>query len=461
MTMHTHFIGIGGTGLSAMARVLLERGEKVSGSDSERSAITEGLQEAGATVFIGHDRENIFGADLAVRSSAIPEENVEVQAAKDVGIPVLRRMDYLNQLLANQKVIAVAGSHGKTTTTSMIAWMLTELNQNPGFIVGGNVENLGVNAKAGDNNIFVIEADEYDLMFHGLEPSIAIVTNVEYDHPDMFPNEDDFHQAFRVFVSQLKKNGTLVVSADDPGAKALVNEKSMTGKISLTYGLSERAIYQAKNLKPAEGSGYRFDVYREETFMTPISLKIPGKYNVKNAMSALIVADVLGLPLEEAALALGEFRGASRRFEVVGERDGVTLIDDYAHHPTEIKSTLEAAKDRYPGRYIWALWQPHTYSRTEQFMSAYATAFNDADSVIVTPVFASREQQPIGFSNQNVANLIEHKDVHYADGLTQASDFLLSQVEEGDVVLVMSAGDGVDINSRLLSELEILEEEYA
>ena len=461
MTKHTHFIGIGGSGLSAIAQVLLERGEKVSGSDNVSSQATESLQQEGAQVFIGHSRENIFGADLVVRSSAISEENVEVQAAKDVGIPVYRRVDYLDQLLSKQDVIAVSGSHGKTTTTSMIAWMLSAMNQKPGFISGGILENLGVNAKAGEGSLFVIEADEYDYMFHGLEPSIAIVTNVEHDHHDFFPTSEMFHQAFRDFVSKIKKNGTLAVCADDPGALALLPDKSLNGKMALTYGISDKAIYQARNLRPDERSGYRFDAYREETFMTPVSLRIPGKHNVKNALSALIVADVLGLSLDEAAVALGEFRGTSRRFEVAGEHEGVTVIDDYAHHPTEIRATLEAAKDRYPGRFIWALWQPHTYSRTEQLISEYATSFEDADGVIITPVYAAREEEPDDFSNRGVAENIKHEEVHYANGLTQASDFLLSQVEEGDIVLVMSAGDAVDVSARLLSELEVMEEEYA
>lgn len=458
---HTHFIGIGGSGLSAIARVLLERGEKVTGSDREYTVMAEALEEAGAKVFVGHNGENITGADLAIRSSAVADDNVEVLAAREVGIPVLRREEYLGQLLDNQKVVAVAGSHGKTTVTSMIAWMLTALHQKPSFISGGIIENLGVNAHAGEGPLFVIEADEYDHMFLGLEPSIAIVTNVEHDHPDFFPTPEKFTQAFRDFVARLKPGGTLAVCLDDEGAAALLAENSLEGKNRLTYGISKDAEYQARNLHAEGRSGFQFDLYRGDHLLTAVALQVPGRHNVLNALAALIVADLQGLAMDEAALALGEFRGADRRFDVAGEIDGVTVIDDYAHHPTEIRATLDAARERYPGRYIWALWQPHTYSRTSQLLPGYKTAFEDADGVVVTPVYAARETRPDGFSQRQVVDAIEHQEIHLANGLTEAGDFLLSQVERGDVVLVLSAGDAVELSVRLLSELSEMEKQYA
>lgn len=458
---HTHFIGIGGAGLSAIARVLLERGEKVSGSDQEHTLMTESLEGAGARVFIGHAKENVVGADLVIRSSAVRDDNVEVMAALETGIPVVRREGFLDQLLKDQEVVAVAGSHGKTTTTSMIAWMLTALGQKPGFIAGGTIENLGVNARAGESPVFVIEADEYDYMFLGLSPSIAIVTNVEHDHPDFFPTAEDFAQAFRDFVQRLKPDGRLAVCLDDPGAAALLKEKSLEGKQTLTYGISTDAEYQARNLYSRVGSGFSFDVYKQDSLLTQVALQIPGKHNVLNALAALVLADVLGLSMEEAAQALGEFRGAARRFDVVGEIEGITVIDDYAHHPTEIRATLEAAQDRYPGRYLWALWQPHTYSRTTKLLSQYVTAFDAADGVIMTPVYEARETRPPDFSHRRVAEAIDHPDVHFANGLTEAEDFLLSQVKGGDVVLILSAGDAVEVSVRLLSELSEMESQYA
>ncbi|MCH7662912.1 MAG: UDP-N-acetylmuramate--L-alanine ligase, partial [Chloroflexi bacterium] len=391
MTRHTHFIGIGGAGLSAIARVLLERGEIVSGSDYEESMVTKSLERSGVQMHIGHSKDNIAGADLVVRSSAVGDENVEALAAREAGIKVVRREEYLRELLEGQEVIAVAGSHGKTTTTAMIAWMLTALHQKPGFIAGGEIENLGANAGAGKGELFVIEADEYDYMFLGLDPSIAIVTNVEHDHPDFFPTPEDFEQAFRDFVARIKPGGTLVVCLDDPGSASLLTENSLEGKDSLSYGLSQDANFQARNLKLDESGGFRFDIYRENTILTAVTLQIPGRHNVRNALAAVIVADILGLPLVDAAQALSEFRGAARRFDVLGEREGVTVIDDYAHHPTEIRATLDAARERYPDRHIWALWQPHTYSRTSKLLNDYSVSFRDADSMLMAPVYAPRE----------------------------------------------------------------------
>jgi len=461
MMAHTHFIGIGGTGLSAMARVLLERGEQVSGSDREMSELVTSLRAAGAEIHIGHAAENVAGADIAVRSSAVPEENVEVQAAREAGIQVERRVEYLDTLLGNQRVIGVAGSHGKTTTTSMLAWMMTALKMDPGFISGGVVENLGVNAKAGAGGWFVIEADEYDYMFLGLSPEIAVVTNVEYDHPDFFATAEDFQQAFRDYKKRLKSGGTLIVCCDDPGARELLEAGVPEGGQALTYGFSEDAFYQARNLRLNDRQGYKFDVYRLHELITTVELQVPGKHNVLNALAAMCAAEVLGLDQKEAAMALSDFVGAKRRFEVLGEVDGVTVVDDYAHHPTEIRATLAAARDRYPEQTIWALWQPHTFSRTTRLLNDYASAFMDADVVVLTPVYAAREDQPEGFSEESVAGEIAHREVHQANGLTEASDFLLSQVEEGDVVLVMSAGDAVEVSARLVWELGELEEEYA
>lgn len=461
MTRHTHFVGIGGAGLSAIARVLLERGEEVSGSDYEQSLITESLERSGVKMNIGHAKDNIVGADVVVRSSAVGDENVEVLAAKQEGIMVVRREDYLREMLVDQQVIAVAGSHGKTTTTAMIAWMLTALRQKPGFIAGGEIENLGVNAKAGAGELFVIEADEYDYMFLGLDPSITIVTNVEHDHPDFFPTPEDFEQAFRDFVARLKRGGTLVVCLDDPGSASMLSEDSLEGKKSLSYGFVVEANFQARNLNLNESGSFSFDLFRDNEHLTAVLLQVPGKHNVLNALAALVVADVLGLPVDEAAQTLSEFRGTSRRFDVLGEKGGVTVIDDYAHHPTEIRATLDAAKERFPDRHIWALWQPHTYSRTSKLLDEYSTSFQDADSMIMTPVFPAREWQPEDFSHRKIVKKIDHPDIHFAEGLTEAGDFLLSQVESGDVVLVLSAGDAIEVSARLYSELAELENQYA
>jgi len=455
MKGYTHFIGIGGTGLSAIARVLLERGEQVSGSDRQDSALAQGLRQAGALVHIGHAAGHVNGAARVIRSSAVGEDNVEVQAARTKGIPVLKRSDFLGEFLADQQVIAVAGSHGKTTTTAMIAWMLTALNQKPGFILGSIAQNLKANASAGAGRLFVIEADEYDYMFLGLAPHLALVTNVEHDHPDLFRTPEDFQQAFRSFADRIQPDGVLLACSDDQGARDLMAYAQ--GKVRETYGYAyshKDADYFADKIQPEDVQGFSFQALRGGKPLAEVSLQVPGLHNVANALGALAVADQLGLDLEEAAMALGDFRGTQRRFELRGEAGGVAIVDDYAHHPTEIRSTLAAARARYPQRRLWAVWQPHTYSRTLAFWDDYAAAFSEVDRVVVTGVYAAREQQPDNFDLGELVNSIKHEDKHFSHNLEEAGDFLLNEIKKGDVVIVMSAGDATDLSQRLLTELE-------
>ncbi|KAA3647062.1 MAG: UDP-N-acetylmuramate--L-alanine ligase [Chloroflexi bacterium] len=456
-----HFIGIGGTGISAIARVLLERGMTVSGSDRELSPQAIELQKAGAVVYEGHLAQQVEDAKTVVRSSAVPDDNVEVVAAREAGIPVLKRSEYLPGFLEDTFTIAVAGSHGKTTTTSMLAWMLTALNQQPGFIVGGDVENLGVNAAAGNGHLFVIEADEYDYMFHGLAPRIAIVTNVEHDHPDMFPTEASFVEAFQGFVDGIETGGTLLVAADDDGAKDLLRYADGKGIHKLTYGLGPEDDYQARDLRSHPGSGYSFYVYKGESQLAYVTLEIPGRHNVLNALAALAVADLRDLNVPEAAFALATFRGAGRRFQIAGEVHGITFIDDYGHHPTEIQTTLSAARDRYPEQRIWAVWQPHTYSRTQTLLAEFTEAFDVADRLVVTDIYAARERQPQGFDFQAVLSSIRHKQIHHTPTLQDAVDLLTHQVDTGDVVIVFSAGDAVAINPQALDVLRAKETAHA
>jgi len=449
---HTHFIGIGGTGLSAMARVLLERGEKVSGSDRSPSSLAAEIQQAGAQVFIGHAAENVQGADLVVRSSAVPEDNVEVVAAKAAGIPALRRVDYLDRLLEGQMTIGVAGSHGKTSTTSMIVWMLTQLGLAPGFIVGGQVRNLGVNAAAGDGELFVIEADEYDYMFWGLKPTIAVVTNIEHDHPDCFPTERDFMAAFEGYIDRITSDGTLVACLDDPGASHLLAYAGFREKHWLSYSIGDRAAdYLACNLISRPQSGYKFEFFRGRDFITTVALAVPGEHNVRNAMAALVTADLLNLDLDAAAQTLATFVGSGRRFEIIGQAAGVRVIDDYGHHPTEIKATLQAARARYPGARIWAVWQPHTYSRTLGWLDQFGSSFSEADKVIVTGVYAAREAPPAGFDLDQVADAIEQPRARALQEFADVSRQLLDEMTEGDVLIVFSAGDATQVSAAVLA----------
>jgi UDP-N-acetylmuramate--alanine ligase len=459
---HIHLIGVGGTGLSAIAKVLLERGYRVTGSDRRLSPLAELVQAAGGQVYVGHRPEQIAGADLVVRSSAIPDDNVEVQAALQQGLPVLKRAQFLDQLLEDDRVVAIAGSHGKTTTTAMIAWMIISVGNDPSFIIGSLASNLGTNAHAGSGPFFVIEADEYDYMFLGIQPELAVVTNVEHDHPDCFPTREDFYSAFVDFVQGIIPGGTLIVCSDDPGAVRLAREIELPGRTVWTYGLGEGVEdesphYRAANLHLNPIGGYTFDMIAGEAGMAAesVRLRVPGIHNVRNALAALAVMDVLGLSLSEGSRALGQFTGASRRFDVRGEVGGVTAIDDYAHHPTEISATLSAARQRYPDRQLWAVWQPHTYSRTRLLEGEFIKALTQADHVVITEVYAARESRPEnGYSAAHIAERMGQPEVYFMPDKHQAADFLLTRLKSGDVLLVLSAGDADQITRRVLDGLQ-------
>jgi len=463
---HVHLVGIGGTGLSAIARVLLEKGMLVSGSDRIMTALAQAVREAGAHVTIGHREENISGADYVVRSSAIPDDNIEIQAALARGIPVLRRSEFMPLLMNDLRCIAVAGTHGKTTTTAMIAWILISLGQDPSFIVGSTMANLNRNARSGKGPAFVIEADEYDRMFLGLEPSIAVVTNIEHDHPDYFPKEADIRQAFLEFAKQVRPDGLLLACMDDRGSRWLYTQMREAGKQTLTYGLKHwlgytSPDYRSRELENNQQGGTDFEfVNRSKSIQASeeiieVSLQVPGRHNVLNATAALAVADCLDLPMEQAAGALSAFSGTARRFEIKGEARQVVVIDDYAHHPTEIQATLAAARTRYPNSEIWAVWQPHTYSRTRTLFNEFTRAFDDADHVVVLDVYAAREAYPSnGFSSLEIAQAIQHHDAQYKPNLLQSPTWLIERLGSGSVLLVLSAGDADQISSRVLAGLQ-------
>ncbi len=455
---HVHLIGIGGSGLSAIARLLIERGYNVSGSDLEFSPLAREVQELGAKVSIGHRADQVLGADEVIRSSAVPEDNVEILAATSAGIPVYKRSDYLSKLIEDRIGIAVAGTHGKTTTTAMISWMLSALNQDPSYIIGGVAKNLGNNAHAGEGRSFVIEADEYDYMFLGLQPRIAVVTNIEHDHPDCFPTAEDFFQAFVDFARQIPEHGILILCSDDDGAAKLLNIASDLNCETFSYGILRRENqelpdYYANSLSMTTQGFHTFNSYFEGEFLAPVSMQIPGIHNVNNALATLAVAHQLKMPLSNAADAVSKFQGTVRRFELRGEIAGIAVIDDYAHHPTEIRATLNAARNRFPGRPLWAVWQPHTYSRTEKLFDEYLEAFSDADHVLVTEIFASREPINTDFSSLKVVQSMNHPDVHFLASNDQVSTYLVSNLQAGDVLLVLSAGDAYQISEKVIDSL--------
>lgn len=456
-----HFIGIGGSGLSAIARLLKESGYEVTGSDRALSQFAVDLQNAGVTIYIGHHPRNITGADWVVRSSAVKEDNPEVEAAKRAGIPVYKRSDFLGQLMSEKTGIAVAGTHGKTTTSAMIAWTLYAMRRDPSFIVGGTLNNLKTNAHAGKGDLFVIEADEYDRMFLGLKPHIAVITNLEHDHPDYYPTFEDMYSAFQSFVDLLPPDGTLIACAEDEGAVTLLTHARRKGLNVVSYSVQgEMTInspqwMQARTLKPNDRGGFDFTATTNISSSgeaLKVSLQVPGEHNVRNALAVLSVAATLGLPLQESADALSQFNGTGRRFEIRGERNGVTIIDDYAHHPTEIRATLAGAKMRYPDRRIWAVWQPHTYSRTQMLFFEFSRAFESADEVLVTEIYASREPKQ-DFSSAEVVSAMPHPSARYSGSLDETKDYLLKNLRAGDVVIVLSAGDADQISSGVLKEM--------
>jgi UDP-N-acetylmuramate--alanine ligase len=459
---HIHLIGIGGTGLSAIAQVLLERGFTVSGSDRESSPAFQSVSEAGAQTFLGHAPENITDADLVIRSSAITDENPEVISALSQGIPVLKRRDFLEELTAGSKTIAVAGSHGKTTTTAMLIWILHQLGTDPSYISGGMITQLGSNAHAGSGPYFVIEADEYDYMFLGLKPRIAIITNIEHDHPDCFPTPDAYQAAFKAFLEQVQPDGKALLCLDDPGAQSLKEVTTLPQHQCIGYGSKLDADYRAENI--IINAGYpQFELthQQENGAVEPLGtvrLSIPGLHNVLNATAALGAIHLLGLPIRQAIQAVGGFTGAGRRFEVLGQVDGITVVDDYGHHPSEIAATLAAAKTRYPGQRLWAVWQPHTYTRTQNLQKEFAQALSLADKALVLQIYAAREPDP-GYSAEQIVHALPGNTAFYAADFLTASEILLKNLVEGDVVFVFSAGDATQLSQLVLHRLHQRDEE--
>jgi UDP-N-acetylmuramate--alanine ligase len=342
----------------------------------------------------------------------------------------------------------------------MIAFVLSEMGRDPSFIVGGFMNNYGVNARAGKGSLFVIEADEYDRMFLGLKPRIEVITNLEHDHPDCYPTFEDMVTAFESFVSLLPNDGTLISCIDDPGAAMLIHKARHVGRHVIAYSMKSDMTINAqqwilaRNLKANENGGFDFEatVNIDEGEIVPVSLQVPGKHNVLNALAALSVMAALGLSLETASAALSKYTGTGRRFEVIGKKKGITVIDDYAHHPTEIKATLAAARARYPKQRLVAVWQPHTYSRTKALLHEFSLAFEDADEVIVTEIYAARETKQ-KFSSEEVVKAMPHPAARFIATLEETTKYLLKHLRRQDVLLVLSAGDADQVSANVLAGL--------
>jgi len=451
-SQRVHLIGIGGAGLSAIARVLLERGVSVSGSDQVVSPVAQALARDGVRVFEGHAAGNVACADLVVVSSAVPDDNIEIQTARASGVPVLGRAAFLRQLMEGSLGIAVAGTHGKTTTTAMIASVVLAAGRDPTFVVGGVLAGLGTNARAGSGPLFIIEADEYERTFLSLRPTVAVVTNVEHDHPDCYPAFDDFRGAFETFANSVPEEGLLVICADDPVAREIGEQQALAKTVAF-FGLSEEAVWRAEEIRPNPAGGVDFLAVHQGETLGLIRLRLPGAHNASNAMAVLVVMDYLGVPFRVAREALTAFRGVARRFETKGEAEGVLVIDDYAHHPTEIRATLQAATESFPDRRIWAIWQPHTYSRTKVLLDGFGTAFSEADEVIILPIYEARETAAWGISSADVVEAMDHDNVRAAAAMEEALLWLGTEVRAGDVVITLGAGDGFRVGEWLLDML--------
>ncbi len=451
-----HVVGVGGFGMSAIARVLLQQGYTVSGSDLHANEFTRELAALGATIFEGQRADHITGADVVVATSAAKDDNPEIAAARAAGIPVLRRQDMLGELMAGQIGIAIAGTHGKTTTTALMAHVLIEAGLDPSYIVGGVMKNTGTNAGVGHGGYFVIEADEYDRMFLGLRPQIAVVTNIEHDHPDCFPTLADVRAAFEEFVALLPEDGLLVVCGDDPAAREI--GQAQRGTV-VFYGLTSPGGFVnpplqdwlAAEITPDAAGGTRFTVRRGEREIGRVRVTLAGRHNVQNALAVIAVAEHLGIPFEQIAAELETFQGTGRRSEIIGQAGGVTVISDYAHHPTAIRVTLDAQRSQPGVRHLWAVWQPHTYGRMRLLADDFAAAFGAADHVLVTDVYSVREAITPGLDASGMAQKIRGAgDVRYTGDLEATAQILINEVQPGDRVVILSAGDAPRVGELLL-----------
>ena len=442
-TRHLHLVGIGGIGMSSIAEVLLARGYRVTGSDAKASSITRRLESLGATVHEGHDASHLGDADVVVYSSAVkPAENPETAEATRRRIPLIGRPVMLAELMRAKFGIGVAGTHGKTTTTSLVGLVATEGGFDPTIIVGGKVAVFGgSNARAGEGDLLVVEADEYDRTFLRLTPVFAVVTSVEADHLDIYKDLDDVRAAFTQYAASVPFFGAAIVCLDDAGVQAIL--PGLADRRVITYGTARQADLRADRVRHEDGHSV-FDVVRAGEPLGEVRLPVPGLHNVRNALAAIAVGLELEMPFDRIAAAIAGFSGVERRFERVGEAGGVVVVDDYAHHPTEVRATLDAAAEAYPERRLVAVFQPHLYSRTRDFLDEFAHAFLAADTVVLTDIYPAREQPIEGVTGDLLperARRYGHRDVHYVADKAALPDYLAALVKPGDLVLTMGAGD--------------------
>jgi UDP-N-acetylmuramate--alanine ligase len=448
-----HFVGIGGAGMSGLAELLKSVGLTVTGSDMRESETTARLRALGIPVFgQGHRPEHVAGADVVVYSSAVHEDNPEVEAARLAGIPVIKRAEMLAEVMRVKRGIAIAGTHGKTTTTSMTGAILMAADLDPTIIVGGRMRGVG-NARLGRGDFLVAEADEFDRSFLLLSPVLAVVTNIDLEHLDTYRDLVDLKESFTRFTRSVPFFGAAILGLDDPNVQEI---RPLVGRRVITFGLTPQADITVRDLV-LDRNGSRFVAVADLKPLGPVTLAVPGLHNVKNALAALAVSLELEIPFAVAACALAAFQGVIRRFERKGERRGVLVVDDYAHHPTEVAATLAAARQAHPDRRLVALFQPHLYSRTRDMAAQFGAAFLAADVLLVTPVYGSREAPIEGITGALVADAAiqrGHRSARYIAERNAIVSILESMLDEGDLLLTMGAGDVLYFGEEFLAKGE-------
>jgi len=437
---HIHFIGIGGIGMSGIAEVLINLGHKVTGSDLKDSEVTRRLVGLGASVSLGHHPDNVAGADVVVYSSAVSPDNVEVESARRQFIPAIPRAEMLAELMRLKYSVLVAGSHGKTTTTSLIGTILGETDLDPTLVIGGRLDSIGSNARLGQGEFFVAEADESDGSFLLLSPTIAVVTNIDLEHLDYYRDLSHLKETFLAFINRVPFYGAAVLCLEDPNVQSLIPKMK---KRYLTYGFSAQADVQAAELE-VQGRGSRFDLVFKGESLGPIQLGLPGRHNVLNALAAAGTALELGLSFDTIAHGLSQVVGIQRRFQIKGEAAGVMIIDDYGHHPTEIKATLAALKICFPDRRTVVLFQPHRYTRTKALLEEFSTAFNQADRLITTEIYPAGEKPIEGVTGAGLAEAVRnhgHREARFFPEVNGLAAQVAPELAPGDVVLTLGAGN--------------------
>ncbi len=450
---HIHFVGIGGIGMSGIAELLLNLGYEVSGSDTAPSDITKNLKSLGGTIFKGHSAKNIKNADVVVTSSAISSENSEVVTAREASIPVIPRAEMLAELMRLKYSIAIAGAHGKTSTTSIVASILDKGDLDPTVVIGGKLKSISSNAILGQGDFIVAEADESDGSFLKISPTIAVVTNIDKEHLDFYQDLDAIKKVFLSFINKIPFYGLAILCLDNEPIQDLIPKIT---KRYTTYGMSSQADLQARNVV-MEGLKTRFCVYHQGEKLGEILLNLPGIHNVYNAMASIAVGIEIDIPFDIIKHALKALQGVHRRFEIKGETKGITIVDDYGHHPTEIKTTLYAVKECWPDRRIVVVFQPHRYTRTKALFDDFTRTFYQSGLLLVLPIYSAGEKEIKGIDSIALYEGIKmygHKEVIYVEGFKKAVSYLKEILKEGDVLITMGAGDVWKIGEAILSELE-------